>query len=67
MLSESLVVETAKGVLAKHGKQLTLEAQVASTGKKALESWQATIDTLGVTDVTAQQLYDESQPLLRER
>jgi hypothetical protein len=35
-------------------------------GKRPLEAWQAVIDTLGLKS-TAQQLYAESEPLLKDR
>lgn len=54
-------------MLARHGKDLSLEAQVASMGKKPLDAWQATVQALGIEGVTAQQLYDESDALLKTR
>ena len=36
-------------------------------GRRPLEAWQAVIDALGVKDASAQQLFDESEPLLQER
>ena len=65
--AESLVVDVVKQVLARHGYELTKEAHAASIGKKAIDSWQTTIDILGIQGVTAQQLYEESEPLLRTR
>ena len=62
-----MIVEVAGSVTEKYGKPLTTAARLASIGKKPLESWQATIDTLGLQDVSAQQLYDESQPQLQAR
>ena len=65
--AESLVLEVARGVLAQHGRALTPEALAAAAGRRPLEAWQATVDALGLTEVTAQQLYDESEALLKER
>lgn len=65
--AESLIVETASSIVARHGKQLTPQAQAASLGKTPVEAWQATIDTLCIKDVTAEQLVAESEPLLIER
>ena len=39
----------------------------AGSGRKPLEAWDETIRELGLEGVTAQQLYDESEPTLRER
>ena len=38
----------------------------ASSGRRPLEAWQAVADLLGI-DRTAQQLFDESEPLLEHR
>jgi len=62
-----MIVEVAGSITEKYGKQLTTAARLASIGKKPLESWQATIDTLELEGATAQQLYDESQPKLQAR
>ena len=61
------MVEVAKTIVDRHGSQLTMEAQLASTGRKPLDAWQAVIDTLHLEGCTAQDLYNESEPLLRER
>ena len=61
------MLEVARGVLALHGRALTPEALAASAGRRPLEAWQATVDALRLTEVTAQQLYDESEALLKER
>ena len=53
-------------MLAAHGASLTPEAAKAGLGKRPLEAWQAVVDALGLA-VPAQQLYDESEPLLTER
>ncbi|CAK0786998.1 hypothetical protein CVIRNUC_010214 [Coccomyxa viridis] len=65
--TESLVLDVAKGVLRKHGHDLTPEAQKAAIGRRPLEAWQATIDCLGMQGVTAQQLFDESEVLLKHK
>ena len=65
--AESLIVETASSIVARHGKQLTPQAQAASLGKTPLEAWQATIDSLDIKDVSAEQLVSASEPLLVER
>ena len=60
-------MEVAKGVLRKHGHDLTPEAQKAAIGRRPLEAWQATIECLGMHGVTAQQLFDESEVLLKHK
>ena len=65
--AESLVLDVAKGVLRNHGHDLTPEAQKAAIGRRPLEAWQATIDCLGIQGVTAQQLFDESEVLLKHK
>ena len=64
---ESLVLGVARTVLEAHGAKLTPEAQRAAIGRKPLDAWQATMDALGMHGVTAQQLFDESEPLLRSQ
>lgn len=64
--AESLVCDVSQRVLAAHGATLTPEAVKAGLGKRPLEAWQAVVDLLGLP-VPAQQLYDESEPLLTER
>jgi hypothetical protein len=64
--AESLVCDVSQRVLAAHGASLTPEAAKAGLGKRPLEAWQAVVDVLGLA-VPAQQLYDESEPLLTER
>lgn len=66
-VAESLIVETASSVLGRHGHQLTPQAQADSLGKTALQSWQATINSLGMKNVSAEQLVAESEPLLTAR
>lgn len=65
--AESLVLDVARGVLRNHGHDLTPEAQKAAVGRRPLEAWQATIDCLGMQGVTAQQLFDESEVLLKHK
>jgi beta-phosphoglucomutase-like phosphatase (HAD superfamily) len=65
--AESIIVEVASSITEKHGKKLTMCARIASIGKKPLEAWQATIDSLGIENVTAQQLFEESEPELQGR
>ena len=67
LAAESLVLDVAKGVLRKHGHDLTPDAQQAAIGRRPLEAWQATIDCLGMQGVTAQQLFDESEVLLKHK
>lgn len=67
IFTESLVLEVAGSVLANHGEKLTSDVQKAAIGRKPLDAWQATIDELGMRDVTAKQLLDESEPLLKTR
>lgn len=38
----------------------------ASTGRRPVEAWQAVKDILEI-DATAQQLFDESEPILTDR
>lgn len=66
--TESLVLEVAKAVVARHGKMLTQQAAVKAVGLRPLEAWQAVREELGLPEqVTAQALFEESEPLLRER
>lgn len=60
-------MEVASRVVGRHGKQLTPQAQAESLGKTPIESWQATIESLQIQGVTAEQLVAESEPLLAER
>ena len=64
--AESFVTEVVKVVVEAHGKTLTQEALQASSGRRPLEAWQAVKDLLGI-DCSAQQLFDESEPVLSER
>ena len=60
------MIEAVKDVVESHGKKLTPEAVQASSGRRPLEAWQAVKDVLDI-DCTAQQLFDESEPVLTER
>eukprot|EP00879_Flechtneria_rotunda_P032054 GHRR01035204.1.p1 GENE.GHRR01035204.1~~GHRR01035204.1.p1 ORF type:complete len:375 (+),score=85.29 GHRR01035204.1:585-1709(+) len=64
--TESLCIEVAQQVLAKYGCTLTKEAQRAALGKRPLDCWRDVAKILKL-DVTAQQLFDESEPLLIAR
>lgn len=64
--AESFVIEAVKDVVESHGKSLTPEAIQASTGRRPLEAWQAVKDVLDI-GCSAQQLFDESEPVLTER
>ncbi|KAL3155731.1 hypothetical protein ABBQ32_012751 [Trebouxia sp. C0010 RCD-2024] len=64
--TESFVTEAVRSVVEAHGKILTPEAMQASTGRRPIEAWQAVRDVLDI-DATAQQLFDESEPILTER
>lgn len=64
--TESLVMEVAKAVCERHGAQLTAEAARASLGKRPLEAWATVAAMLGIQR-SAQELFDESEPLLVER
>ena len=57
----------ARTILEAHGAKLTPEAQRAAIGRRPLEAWQATIEALGLQGVTAQQLFNESELLLRRQ
>jgi hypothetical protein len=61
------VLEVARAVVERHGGKLTAEVQRAAAGRRPLEAWQATIELLGLENVTAQALFDESEPILKER
>lgn len=65
--TESLVRSVSAAVLERHGAKLTPAAEKAALGRRPVEAWQAVIDVLDVKGTTAQQLFDESEPLLQER
>ncbi|GBF97446.1 bifunctional riboflavin kinase FMN phosphatase-like [Raphidocelis subcapitata] len=64
--TESLCLEVGRAVLARHGKELTPEAQRAALGKRPLCAWGDLAKEVGL-EVPAQQLVDESEPLLEAR
>ena len=64
--AESFVTEAVRDVVQSHGRSLTPEALQASTGRRPLEAWQAVKDVLDI-NCSAQQLFDESEPVLSER
>jgi riboflavin kinase / FMN hydrolase len=61
--AETLVHTVARSVVESCGKKLTVEAQIAGTGKRPLEAWQAVADVLGI-EKSGQELLDMSEPLL---
>ena len=63
---ESFVLEAVKDVVEAHGKTLTSEAVQVSTGRRPLEAWQSVKEVLDI-DCTAEQLFEESEPILTER
>ncbi|KAK9866907.1 hypothetical protein WJX84_006651 [Apatococcus fuscideae] len=65
--TESLVRSVSATVLERHGAKLTPDAEKAALGRRPLEAWQAVIEVLDVKGSTAQQLFDESEPLLQAR
>ncbi|GLI60027.1 hypothetical protein VaNZ11_002092 [Volvox africanus] len=64
--TESLCVEVAREIVARHGKQLTLEAHRVALGKRPLECWSDVAKVLGI-EAPAEQLLAESEPLLAAR
>lgn len=65
--TETLVLSVARAVVQAHGKELTEEAIVASLGRRPIDAWQQVIDLLSLENCTAEQLFDESEPILTER
>ena len=67
--TESLCADVARTVLARHGATLTPEAQRAALGKRPLDAWRDAAAAAGLDErvVTAQQLYEQSEPLLAAR
>jgi hypothetical protein len=53
-------------VLARHGATLTKEAAAVALGKRPLDCWSDVAQVLGLA-VPAQQLLDETEPLLQTR
>jgi riboflavin kinase / FMN hydrolase len=64
--TETLVLSVARDVIRAQGKSLTPQAIAASLGRRPLDAWQAVVDLLDLK-ATAQQLFDQSEPLLQER
>lgn len=64
--TESLVLEVVRSVIESHGKTLTAEAAEAALGMRPAEAWAKVAAELGIPR-TGQQLYEESEPLLRDR
>lgn len=65
--TETLVLEVARTIVERHGKQLTKEAAVKAVGMRPLEAWQAVAEELGMDGISAEQLFHESEPLLVAR
>ncbi|BDA50444.1 Pseudouridine-5'-phosphatase at N-terminal half [Coccomyxa sp. Obi] len=65
--TESMVLDVTRSVLQKYGHKITAEVQKSAIGRKPLDAWQATIDQLHMQNVTAQQLFDESENYLKSR
>jgi hypothetical protein len=59
-------VEVSEQVLAKHGKALTKEAHAAALGKRPLDCWRDVAAILEL-NVPAEQLFNETEPLLQAR
>ena len=64
--TETLVLEVVRCVAESHGKTLTAAAAEAALGMRPLDAWAAVASELGI-DATPQQLFDASEPLLRDR
>lgn len=62
--TETLVIKYATAVLQSHGYDLTSDAIACSIGKRPLDAWQAVVDMLNITSITAEQLLAESEALL---
>lgn len=65
--TETLVLDVASKVVESHGKVLTDTAIHASLGKRPLDAWATVIDMVGISNATAQELFDASEPMLTER
>jgi hypothetical protein len=59
-------MEVGRQVLAKYGATLTKEAAAVALGKRPLDCWADVASVLGL-QVPAQQLLDETEPLLQAR
>ena len=64
--TETLVLEVVRSVVESHGKSLTADTAARALGMRPLDAWAAVADTLQIQR-TAQQLYEQSEPLLRDR
>lgn len=62
-----MVLDVTRTVLQKYGHKITADVQKSAIGRKPLDAWQATIDQLNMENVTAQQLFDESESYLKSR
>jgi HAD superfamily hydrolase (TIGR01509 family) len=67
LCTETLVIDVARKVLEKFGKELTNEVIEVSLGKRPLDAWASVIDVLEMENVTAQELFDASEPELTAR
>ena len=65
--TETLVLAVAQEIVKSHGKQLTDEAIQASIGRRPLDAWHTVIEILDIPNVTPQQLFHASEPILTER
>jgi hypothetical protein len=65
--AESLCVEIASQVLKQRNVELTKEAQRAALGKRPLDCWRDVVNILGIKDATAEELFEETEPLLQAR
>eukprot|EP00775_Hariotina_reticulata_P009054 gene9054-9224_t len=65
--TESLCVEIASQVLKQRNVELTKEAQRAALGKRPLDCWRDVIHILGIHNATAEELFEETEPLLQAR
>jgi hypothetical protein len=64
--TETLVLEVVRSVVESHGKTLTSDTAATALGMRPLDAWAAVADTLQIQR-SAQQLYEQSEPLLRDR
>ncbi len=67
MFAESMVLDVTRSVLQNHGHKITADVQKIAIGRKPLDAWQAAIDQLHIQNVTAQELFDESETYLKSR
>lgn len=64
--TETLVLEVVRCVAESHGAVLTAEAAELALGMRPLDAWAAVAEALGI-ERSAQELFDQSEPLLRDR